>query len=55
MVETFCPYHLIYSAAFSIFSINIPYPRGVIHQHVGDGADQLAVLDNGRAGHADVK
>ena len=28
---------------------------GVIHQDVGDGADDMAVLDNRTAGHADVK
>ena len=28
---------------------------GVIDQDVGDGADEVSVLDNGRAGHADVK
>ena len=28
---------------------------GIIHQHVGDGADELAVLDNGAAGHVCVK
>ena len=28
---------------------------GVIDQHMGHGADELAVLDNGAARHADVK
>ena len=27
----------------------------VIHKNVSDGADQLAVLNDRRAGHADVK
>ena len=36
----------------SIFSINIPYPAGgVVDQHVGDGANELAVPDDGRARH----
>ena len=26
--------------------------RGIVDQHVGDGSDELAVLDDGRARHA---
>jgi len=38
-----------------IFNENaIPGIRG-IHQHVGNGADEFPVLDDGAAGHADVK
>ena len=29
--------------------------RGIIHQHMGYGADELTVLDDGTAAHADVK
>ena len=28
---------------------------GVVHEDVGDGADDAAILDDGAAGHADVK
>ena len=28
---------------------------GIVDEDMGDGADQLAVLDNGTAAHADVK
>ena len=28
---------------------------GIIYENVGDGADEVAVLDNGATGHADVK
>ena len=29
--------------------------RGVVNQDMGNGADEFAVLDDGTAGHADVK
>jgi len=32
----------------------VPHSR-IIHQHMGHGADQFAVLDDGAAAHADVK
>ena len=28
---------------------------GIVDEDVGDGADEFAVLDDGAAGHADVK
>jgi len=38
-----------------IFNENAVAGGGVIDQHVGHGANELAVLDNGRAGHECVK
>ena len=38
-----------------IFDEDAVTRRRIIHQHMGHGADELAVLDDGAAGHADVK
>ena len=38
-----------------IFDENAVTRGGVVDQHVGDGADEVTVLDDRRAGHADVK
>ena len=38
-----------------IFDEDAVAARGVIDQNVGDGADELAVLEDGTAGHECVK
>ena len=38
-----------------IFDKNTISRGGVVNENVGHGANQFAVLDDGAAGHADVK
>ena len=38
-----------------IFNKDAVAHGGIVHQHVGHSTDEFAVLDNGTAGHADVK
>ena len=34
-----------------IFNENAVAPGGIVHQHMGDGPDEFAVLHNGTAAH----
>ncbi len=38
-----------------IFDENAISRRRVVHQHMGDSADEFSVLNDRTAGHADVK
>ena len=38
-----------------IFNENTVASCRIIHQHMGHSSDELAILNNRRAGHADVK
>ena len=48
-------FFLLCSGVQHVFDENAVTHGGVIHKHMGHGADELAVLDDGAAGHADVK
>ena len=54
-VTSLCTREALCCGVQHIFDKNTISGRWVVHQHVGHCADELAILNNGRAGHVCVK